>query len=54
MRDLKKLKECVVIKLDKSQLGILLLGTVLVTAGTFSAGVVVGRRGEVSFVVQGI
>ncbi len=43
MRDLKKLKECVVIKLDKSQLGMLLLGTVLVTAGTFSAGVVVGR-----------
>jgi cell division protein FtsN len=43
MRDLRKIKECIVIKLDKSQLAVALLGTILVTTGTFAAGVMVGR-----------
>ena len=43
MRDMRKIKECIVIKLDKSQLAVALLGTILVTTGTFAAGVMVGK-----------
>jgi len=40
---MRKIKDCIVIKLDKSQLAVALLGTILVTTGTFAAGVMVGR-----------
>lgn len=44
MRDLEKIKEKVIIELDNHQLGLALLGFVLVSVGTFAAGVLVGQR----------
>ena len=43
MRDLKKIKEKVVIRLDNRQVALAIVGFVAVSAATFGAGVVVGK-----------
>ncbi|MGM0576279.1 MAG: SPOR domain-containing protein [Myxococcota bacterium] len=44
MRDLDKLKHKIVIELDNRQVAVAILGFVLVSVGTFAAGVLVGQR----------
>ena len=44
MRDLDRLQEKVVIELDNHQVALAILGLILVSVGTFAAGVVAGQR----------
>lgn len=44
MRDLDKIREKIVIQLDNRQVGLAILGFILVSTGTFASGVLVGQR----------
>ena len=44
MRDLRRIREKVIIRLEHRQVAMAIIGFIIVSVGTFSAGVIVGKQ----------